>query len=169
MSNLVEVGDLAQDQVTGFQGIVTLRSCFLYGCMRVALQPEKLEKGEVAKDAFFDEAQMIVITKQKIKGNNLKIDPSHSLGDEIKDKITGFKGILIHYTEYLFGDPRVEIIPKVLKDGKIPDGIFISDSRIDVVKKGKIQKPEVIETTKLNRPPGGPSREKHTEPKKESR
>jgi len=43
------------------------------------------------------------------------------LGQEVKDTITGFRGIAVTRTEFLQGCCRIEVQPKVKRDGIIPD------------------------------------------------
>lgn len=70
------------------------------------------------------------------------------LGDEVKDKITGFKGIATSRIKYLNGCDKIGIQPKMGKDGKIPDCIWFDDIQIVLIKKH----PQELKYEK----PGGP-------------
>ena len=55
------------------------------------------------------------------------------LGDEVIDKITGFKGIVVAKTEYINGCIQYEVQPKIDKDGKIPESNNIDKETIELV------------------------------------
>jgi len=55
------------------------------------------------------------------------------LGDEVIDKITGFKGIVVAKTEYINGCIQYEVQPKIDKDGKIPESTNIDKETIELV------------------------------------
>lgn len=55
------------------------------------------------------------------------------LGDEARDKITGFKGIVIAITNWLNGCQRISIQPQELKDGKPIDAHVFDAEQVEVV------------------------------------
>jgi hypothetical protein len=63
----VNLGDLARDTVTGFQGIATVRSDYISGCSRVGLQPLCGEDGKIPDAQHFDEPMLEVIEAQAVK------------------------------------------------------------------------------------------------------
>lgn len=64
-----------------------------------------------------------------------------TLGDEVKDKITGFKGIAIARTEWLYNCVRIVVQPQALHEGKpIEDRVF-DEEQLTVVKKHKFKSP----------------------------
>lgn len=62
-----------------------------------------------------------------------------NLGDEVKDKVTGFKGIVVAITEWLYGCRRVTVQPPAGKDGKVPEGMSFDEPSVDVIKTAKVQ------------------------------
>jgi hypothetical protein len=56
------------------------------------------------------------------------------LGAEVKSKITGFAGMVTSRSEHLNGCNRYWIAPKCKKDGKLPDGSWIDEGEIIVLK-----------------------------------
>ena len=48
---VIELGDEAQDAVTGFKGIVVAETRWLYGCNRFTLQPAVGKDGKVPESA----------------------------------------------------------------------------------------------------------------------
>jgi hypothetical protein len=43
------------------------------------------------------------------------------MGDLVKDKVSGFEGIIVSKHDYLNGCTRMSVQPKVDKDGKLPE------------------------------------------------
>ncbi len=62
-----------------------------------------------------------------------------NLGDEVKDIITGLKGIVIGKTKWMYGCNRVIIQPPMDKDGKVPDGYSVDEPQVEVIKPKKIK------------------------------
>lgn len=70
------------------------------------------------------------------------------LGKQARDKVTGFEGIVIGYTEYLFGCNCYGLAPPAI-DGKCPDTLWFDEGRIDIIGEGV--SPESVRVVK----PGG--------------
>lgn len=61
-----------------------------------------------------------------------------TLGDEAKDSISGFKGVVVAITEWLYGCRRIVIQPQILdKEGKPFDGQSFDELQVEVTKKNK--------------------------------
>ena len=55
----IKLGDKVCDPISGFEGIVTARTEWLYGCIRVGVTAERLsDKGLVMDAQWFDEPQV---------------------------------------------------------------------------------------------------------------
>ena len=59
------------------------------------------------------------------------------LGDKVEDKISGFIGTVAGRCEYLFGSPRVWVIPSTLAMGSLsekrdPKGEWFEESRLAI-------------------------------------
>ena len=72
------------------------------------------------------------------------------LGDEVKDKVSGFQGIVIAKTKWLSGCNTALVEPPMKSDGTKPDNHTFDIPRLEVVKSAKVVIPEA--TTD----PGGP-------------
>ncbi len=55
---MVRLGQKVTDNITGFSGIVTARTEFLYGCVRVCVEPEELKDGKPIEAQWFDEQRL---------------------------------------------------------------------------------------------------------------
>jgi hypothetical protein len=60
------------------------------------------------------------------------------LGDEAKDTVTGFTGVVVSRTDYLNGCTRVCLQPPVAKDGKLPDYATFDEPQLKVLKAQKV-------------------------------
>ena len=57
-----------------------------------------------------------------------------NLGDEVKDTVTGFKGIATGVSEFLHGCRRICVTPKMNKDGTLGEAQWFDEPQIAVVK-----------------------------------
>jgi hypothetical protein len=67
MAKKIEVGDVARDTITGFEGVVIARTEWLNGCARVTLQPKALHEGKPVEAQCFDELQLEVLQRKGFK------------------------------------------------------------------------------------------------------
>jgi len=66
--NKIELGDKVKDEITGFTGIAIAITEWLYGCRRVVVKPDRLDKeGKILESTEFDEPQLKVVKAKKIK------------------------------------------------------------------------------------------------------
>jgi hypothetical protein len=72
------------------------------------------------------------------------------LGEEVKDRVTGFQGIAVSRTTYLQGCDRIGVQPKAKKDMTLPDIESFDDVDLVVTGKGITEEKEEIKD------PGGP-------------
>ena len=63
-----------------------------------------------------------------------------NLGDEVKDTVTGLKGIAVARTQWLHGCDRIGVQPKARKDGTIPDALNVDEPQLVLVKKKVVKK-----------------------------
>lgn len=76
------------------------------------------------------------------------------LGDQVRDKVTGFKGIVTGKAQYLTGCKQVLVTPKVGEDGKYLDACWLDVDRVEIIGKGIVQ----IEVVDNGGPQQSPSR-----------
>lgn len=79
-----------------------------------------------------------------------------TLGDEVKDTISGFKGIAISRHTYLQGCDRISVQPLVDKEGNLPESKSFDEPALEMTKLRKAARKASAED------PGGP--EKYTDP-----
>ena len=76
------------------------------------------------------------------------------LGQEAKDKITGFKGKLTARHIYITGCDQYTLTPDINKQGEFQEQCQFDEGRIEIIGKG-IQ----LEDVQLQKDPGGPQME----------
>lgn len=62
------------------------------------------------------------------------------LGDKVKDTVTGFTGIAVARTTWLYGCDRILVQPLVDKDGKIPEDRAFDEMGLSIIKVGAVNK-----------------------------
>jgi hypothetical protein len=143
---VVRPGDEVRDLITGFQGVVVCKTDCLLGCVRVGVQaPISGALKAMECTQTFDEAQLVVITGQKVPSPTtpIHVPDAANKGDRVQDVISGLKGVVTAISERLGGLRYAAIQPEQLKDGK-PDEMFhVELSALKVLKRGVIQ-PSVL-------------------------
>lgn len=60
------------------------------------------------------------------------------LGDTAKDIITGYKGVVVSRTDWLWACTRFGIQSKKLKDGQPTDAQWFDEHQLEIVEKGTV-------------------------------
>jgi len=55
---MIELGTRVKDSITGFCGIATARTVYLYGCIRVAVETTGLKELKPIEPVWFDEQRL---------------------------------------------------------------------------------------------------------------
>lgn len=55
---MVKLGDFVRDSITGFSGVATARSEYLYGCVHIQVTPAELKDGRPVEPQWLDEARL---------------------------------------------------------------------------------------------------------------
>lgn len=75
-----------------------------------------------------------------------------NLGDEVRCKVTGFKGIVTSTSQCLTGCDRAGVRAPMTKEGKMGEEYWFDIPCLEVLKKGKVKLDNVQQKNK----PGGP-------------
>ena len=59
------------------------------------------------------------------------------LGDEVRDSVTGFRGIVVAYCNWLHGCARLTVQPRKLKDGKPIEPITFDELQLELVQENR--------------------------------
>lgn len=72
------------------------------------------------------------------------------LGDKVKDRITGFTGVAIGRTEWLYGCDRIVVQPAVGKDGKMGETATFDEPQLEIIASKKVKVPKLKKTGGFN-------------------
>ena len=64
----VTLGSIVVDSLTGFAGTATARTEFLYGCVRILVEPKELKDGKPVEGQWIDEQRLTAVSKAKRGG-----------------------------------------------------------------------------------------------------
>jgi len=68
MRKEVELGDKVKDPVTGYSGTAVAKTTWLYGCDRISVQQQGMDKeGNLFPTQSFDEPQLDVVKRKSVK------------------------------------------------------------------------------------------------------
>ncbi len=151
-----EIGDRAKDKITGYQGIVIGINDHAFGCKHIYLKKEGLNKEKKPDECESFDIQRIDVLAKKAVPYTPRI--THiKLGDEVKDQITGFKGITTAICHWQSGEIAISVQSQELYEGKPIGNQAFNDNQLIVIKAAKIEVPKQVELrTKENPHPGGP-------------
>ena len=85
------------------------------------------------------------------------------LGQEVRDRVTGFQGIVVVIADHLYGCVRIGVQPQGMdKDGRKFDDAFFDVSALEVIGEGITAQlaPQSLQEKAAGKPPGGPNRER---------
>jgi hypothetical protein len=75
---MVKLGDKVTDSLTGFTGIATARTEYLYGCVRILVEPTELRDGKPVEGQYFDEQRLAADSKVPTGGSG-QVPPSRDV------------------------------------------------------------------------------------------
>lgn len=137
----MDLGDLARDSITGFEGVVIGITDWLYNCERVVIQPQKLKDGKVIGDESFDIGQCLLRRKGVVVGT-VQTAKVFKNGATVKDTITGFVGTVIGQTRWLHAPTSIIVQPVGLEKGEIKKALSFEVGRLALVKDVKVERPK---------------------------
>ena len=93
----IKLGSTVRDKISGFTGIATGRTTYLFGCVRVTVTPVKIkEDGSLTgEDYCFDEPQLEVVSEpdENLIGKKKKKEPTHGPREAVKRRSDFIKNI----------------------------------------------------------------------------
>lgn len=86
---MINLGDLVQDRISGFEGMVVAINTFLHGCRQIAVRPLTLDEGlPMEVDFWFDEPQLKVVQEGLYQSRGGVIDGA-AVGGPVRVKHSG--------------------------------------------------------------------------------
>ena len=68
---MIKLGQKVRDRITGFEGVATSRTEYLYGCVRIYVEPGGLHDGKPIEPQVFDEQRLDQASEAKTGGSGL--------------------------------------------------------------------------------------------------
>lgn len=130
-----ELGDVVQDEITGFRGVVIALAEHITGCDRVGVRP--IDRDNTAKrgsEEFFYPTQLTAV--EDVDSISVEHDPQtdmeYALGEYVRDAITGAEGVITTVTYKLYNCPQVSISPtNVNGETEVDDRLWVDIPRIE--------------------------------------
>lgn len=76
-----------------------------------------------------------------------------NLGDKVRDKISGFEGIVFGRIEYLFGCVQLDVVSQTERNDGKPASVWFDEGRVIVLEENAIDKVEVVTGGPMTNPP----------------
>jgi len=114
MSDDIELGEEVQDKVSGFRGVVVAIADHLSGCNRIGVRANDTETlAHRSDEEFFYEDQLEQTGEAPFaeRGEKAQTDTEITLGEEVRDDVTGFEGIASTIRYELYNCPRIAVTP----------------------------------------------------------
>lgn len=130
---------VAKDKVSGFSGIILVRSAHLFGCSQYGITPQELDSdGSTKKTEHFDESRIEIVDDRNAVDGASQFDSIFviPLGSEVKDKVSNFQGKALVAMQHLHNCNQYYVEPPVDKMGKQRDGGWFDEGRLDITGKG---------------------------------
>lgn len=139
----IQCGDLVKDRITGFTGIVTAVEFYIHAVAKANVQPQELKDGKSVEPEVGDFEDFEILEKQKVSPVAVTYKGAIEIGDTAKDRITGYKGIVIEKRISISGCLQFAVRPKnVMKDkdgrDKVDWGVLFMASELELVSKATV-------------------------------
>jgi hypothetical protein len=151
--SVIQFGSLAQDTITGFEGIVVRRIEHMNKCVRYEIQPVVDEDGQLPDSKMFDGPDLKVMAPPKEDlPPAIKTPNTFKLGVKVKDRIAGLEGIAVLRVKNMYSGDQYGIQPPMNKKREIPDVKVFDESDLEQIDPPLPKKKE----KKAKKPPEGP-------------
>ena len=109
-----DLGAKVKDRVTNYTGVVTCIAFHLSGCERYGVETRSGKRSERGETQYFYDSQLIGIEKKNgdfkpCHLDNLDINTNLKLGQIVKDKITGFEGVVTVINFKMWNCPYINV------------------------------------------------------------
>ena len=79
---MIELGKKYKDSITGFEGIATARTEYMFGCVRILLEGKKLKPDGTSNELWFDEQRLVPkAAKKEPPGGPGAVAPQRSVSN----------------------------------------------------------------------------------------
>ncbi len=128
---MIKFETVGKDKLTGFSGVVIGLVQYLNGCVSYQIQPETKHDGDkpAKKPA---EKLWVDAHNLEAEDDGVSIDSLFALDfhDKVKDKHTGFKGVIETRYAYPNGSRRYAVQPTKLLKGRPQDALVFDEQQL---------------------------------------
>jgi hypothetical protein len=65
---MIKLGEIVVDSISGFTGVATAKTEWLYGCVRICVTPKELKDGKPVDEQWFDEQRLTTDSSATVGG-----------------------------------------------------------------------------------------------------
>lgn len=116
-------------KVHGFEGVIVSREEHLYSCIFYGVQGTALKDGRPIAAEHFDQDSLEVVVEKDNSPPKFKFE----LGSAVRDRITGFEGIVATRAEWVGIPAHYSIKSKKLHEGKPIAPVGCDEARLELV------------------------------------
>ena len=131
-----EIGDEVLDSISGFKGVITARTEYLYGTINYHVKPMELKDNKPQEEESIEEPQVQLLTKNKLKVEG-DFEPRFNLGDVVRDSLTSYKGTVVARVYYINGCIHVGVKSSELKDGAPLPSVWFNQDQVELLEETK--------------------------------
>ena len=136
--DIIPYNSLVRDTITGFKGFVVFRVEHMNGCLRYGVQPEISKEGKREGKrpdvVIIDGPNLTIVSKPKDDLAKTNETPNtFNFGVKVKDRLTGFTGIVVARVKYRYSGDRYGIQPPLNAKGEIPDVVQLDEEDIEQI------------------------------------
>lgn len=132
----IKLGQLVEDEISGFLGIVTTAGDHLTGCERFGVQAVGDTGSSRMDEEFFYEDQLTVVEEETDftdDSEKFYLDHDFELGNRVRDEVTGFEGVVSVINYKLWNVPSVCIKSTESRSDEKPENFWVDLNRITEV------------------------------------
>lgn len=135
---MIQLGRKVKDLVTGYVGVASGRSEWLYGCARIVVEGTETSDGKVPEPQYFDEQRIEHFDDGPPVLSVVEPPACHiKLGSKVKDVVTGYQGMAVVKTVWINGRISIGIEPTELKEGKVLETNGFDLERVQLIEEQK--------------------------------
>jgi heat shock protein HspQ len=129
----IELGQIVEDNISGFTGVVVTVGDHISGCDRIGVRAIGEEKTDTrsGREWFYpDQLSIVEEENEYTEEINARTDTGFELGNLVTDNVTGFSGFVTVINYHLFNCPCLCVQPESDEDG-LDDGQWFDDVRLE--------------------------------------
>lgn len=131
----IEIGDYVECRISGAEGIVVTIGDHITGCTRIGVRPDPERDSREDEKFFYDGELNVTGANYRTNfdlGYDVQTETDFTIGERVKDDITGFEGVITVINYKLFNCPcaRVQSVDDV------DEGHWIDVPRLESVDEG---------------------------------